>query len=154
MINGDFYSRMQLNVLYLTDIPSPVFCIILKNMKVLNINILSWFYKQLCQVLFCLGVLFNALGINIQKLRKGGIYWCITRVMAVTACHMLCKEKSLAKWKFRSANNSEWYLRDHWNYWKWASYFIMEMSHLIPHSFIYSHVPKLTWICNQWRSII
>lgn len=26
--------------------------------------------------------------------------------------------KSLAKWKFRSANISEWYLRDDWNYWK------------------------------------
>lgn len=74
MINEDFYSKMQLNVLYLTDISSPVFCIVLKNMNVLNINILSWFYKILCQVLFYPGIVFNALGINMQKLRKGGIY--------------------------------------------------------------------------------
>lgn len=74
MINEDFYPRIQSNVLYLTDVSSLVFCIILKNMNVLNINILSWFYKRLYQFLFCPGILSIALGINIQKLRRGGIY--------------------------------------------------------------------------------
>lgn len=87
------------------------------------------------------------------KTQKGGIYWCITRVMAVTACHMLCR-KSLAKWKFRLANISEWYLGDHWNYWKCASYFIIQMSNSIPHSFIYSLFPNLPEYRNLWRSII
>lgn len=74
MINEDFYLTIQLNVLYLTDVSSPVFCIILKNMNVLNSNILSWFCKRLYQFLFYPGILSIALDINIQNLRKGAIY--------------------------------------------------------------------------------
>lgn len=74
MINECFYPTIQLNVLYLTDVSSPVFCIILKNMNVLNINILSWFCKRLYQFLFYPGILSIASGINIQNLRKGAIY--------------------------------------------------------------------------------